>query len=200
VGLVIAFELSLAAIGWAIGWVLGHDALTGIDLSELAWRRHAMAAVWGLAAAAPMAALLVGADRLPSRSIRRLKRFVQRRLAPFFAHFSLLQMALVSLAAGIGEEVLFRGLIQEAIKARIGGGAGFAVALLIASLIFGVCHFLTPAYFVAAAVIGLYLGLLLEWTGDLTAPIMAHAAYDFFALWWMTRRLDARRHELRQRP
>jgi membrane protease YdiL (CAAX protease family) len=35
---------------------------------------------------------------------------------------------------------------------------------------------------------GLYLGTLFVITGNLFAPIVAHAAYDFVALVWLARR------------
>ena len=44
--------------------------------------------------------------------------------------------AAVTLATGIGEEVLFRGLIQEGLSGVLGGVGG----LIAASLVFGLSH------------------------------------------------------------
>jgi membrane protease YdiL (CAAX protease family) len=55
-------------------------------------------------------------------------------------------------------------------------------ALALASVLFGLLHLITPSYAVLAAMMGAYLGWFSIWTGNLLAPIMIHALYDFFAL------------------
>jgi uncharacterized protein len=91
-------------------------------------------------------------------------------------------LAIVAAAAGLGEELLFRGLAQEGLSRLVGGEYGDWVALAVASLLFGVCHWLNTTYAVLALLAGLYFGLLLMLTGSLWTPIVAHAAYDFIAL------------------
>jgi membrane protease YdiL (CAAX protease family) len=59
--------------------------------------------------------------------------------------------------------------------------------LLVASLIFGACHWITPAYAAVASLIGFYLGWLLLATGNLWTPIVAHAFYDFLALVYLVK-------------
>jgi membrane protease YdiL (CAAX protease family) len=55
--------------------------------------------------------------------------------------------------------------------------------VLIGGLVFGIAHPLSKTYFVLAAMLGCYLGWLwLVADGNLLAPIVAHAAYDFTAL------------------
>ena len=185
----VLFEIALAVAGWGVGRLFGHDSLVGLGLGEDAARRHAVSLAWGLAAAIPLIGLLLLGDRAPWPGLRRLHEYVERHLAPALAHLSLSEMAVVSLAAGLGEEILFRGLIQQGLKEWLGEPNGLWLALATTSLFFGLCHFLTPAYFVVATLISVYLGLLFEQTGDVTAPIAAHAAYDFFALWWLTRQI-----------
>jgi membrane protease YdiL (CAAX protease family) len=46
---------------------------------------------------------------------------------------------------------------------------------------------LSATYAILAALIGLYLGLLLIWTGSLLAPAVAHGLYDFIALLYLVR-------------
>ena len=79
---------------------------------------------------------------------------------------------------GIGEEALFRGLVQGYLEARMGPGT----ALLLASALFGLVHPLTRAYVVLAAIFGCYLGWLWLITENLMAPVVAHGLYDFLAL------------------
>ena len=85
--------------------------------------------------------------------------------APYW-HF-----AIVSLLAGLSEEWLFRGVLQTSL--------GFYLS----SFLFAVCHFLTPAYFVVAGIMGLYLGLIFDASqGNLLPVIVIHAVYDFVVL------------------
>jgi uncharacterized protein len=89
----------------------------------------------------------------------------------------------VSLLAGFGEELLFRGVIQAGLEQLTGAAAG----LLLASLIFGLLHAITPAYFLLATIMGLYLGLLYQQTGNLLIPCLVHALYDWAAITWYLR-------------
>ena len=90
-------------------------------------------------------------------------------------------------AAGLGEELLFRGLVQAGLAKLIPGAAGVWIALVVASLVFGIFHWLNTTYAFLAALAGLYFGLLLMATGSLWPPIVAHALYDFVALWYLLR-------------
>lgn len=82
----------------------------------------------------------------------------------------------------IAEEVFFRGLLFRSLN-RV---AGFAVALLLGGLVFGLAHY-DPAP-VAAAVVAVQLGVLAlfgmalcaltHFTGRLAASVVAHAAFN----------------------
>ena len=54
--------------------------------------------------------------------------------------------------------------------------------MIVLSLLFGLAHALTRTYAVLATLVGFYLGFLFWLTGNLLAPILAHAVYDFVAL------------------
>jgi membrane protease YdiL (CAAX protease family) len=85
---------------------------------------------------------------------------------------------LLSLVAGVGEEVLFRGVIQAGLAERVPAW----VAVGVASLLFGAAHWLTASYAVLAALIGVYLGVLFLVTDNLLVPAVTHALYDIAAL------------------
>jgi membrane protease YdiL (CAAX protease family) len=121
---------------------------------------------------------------LPWEPLRRLSREIEETVAPLFAGCPPLALALVSLAAGVGEEALFRGVIQTA----LGEAVHPAVGLLGASLLFGLTHLVTPTYALLAGVLGLYLGAITMATGNLLPAIVAHALYDFVALVFWTGR------------
>jgi len=112
---------------------------------------------------------------LPFSGFRRMDQLVRELFRQYMGQLNLCQLALIAALAGIGEELLFRGLFQL-------GMSGFFnvwLAILITSLIFGLAHALTPTYFFFAFLASLYLGFLFEHTGNLIVPIAVHALYDF---------------------
>jgi membrane protease YdiL (CAAX protease family) len=62
-----------------------------------------------------------------------------------------------------------------------------APAVALASAVFGLLHAITPTYAILATVMGAYLGVVWIASGNLLAPIVAHALYDFVALVWLLR-------------
>lgn len=132
---------------------------------------------WGTVTALPPMLLVWavwqdGGRRLPALW-QRLNDILERlapALATLLVEMRLGGIVLLSLAAGVGEEVLFRGVLQP------------LIGLLAASLIFGALHAFTLGYFLMASAFGLYLGWLYEASGNLAVPILAHAVYDVFAL------------------
>jgi len=131
---------------------------------------------------------LIVLDRYPVGPLVELKRFVETNLTPLFAGLTLPQMALISLAAGLGEELLFRGLLQTALAEWAGPPHGVWTGLIVAAVVFGACHWVTTTYAYLAALIGLYFGFLFIATGDLLPPIVAHGLYDFVALIYLIKR------------
>jgi len=90
---------------------------------------------------------------------------------------------LVGCAAGLGEEMLFRGVLQSAAVQKLGSTGGIVVA----SLLFGAVHLSTALYAVIACIAGLYFGSLYAWTGNLAIPLICHGVYDALALLWAHR-------------
>jgi uncharacterized protein len=168
--------------------------IIGLFLKTPPWRLITFSLAdfgWGLAATIPM---ILGL--LVLRSIRRgplggLNRAVDQSLVPLFAYCALWQLALISLIAGVGEELMFRGILQPVLI----GALGIAPGLILASAIFGLLHAVTVSYAVLATLVGMYLGWLALATNNLLPPIIAHGLYDFVALLYLihtSRRLNGR--------
>ena len=85
-------------------------------------------------------------------------------------------LAIMAILVGIVEEFMFRGLLEQWL-ARWNPVAAF----LIANIIFGLMHAMSPQYAILAALLGCVLSLLTWWVGDfnLLRPIVAHSIYDF---------------------
>jgi len=158
-----------------LGMLLGHwNGVPARSLFE--WTAAGLGL--GIAATLPPLALLGLSMRFPRGPLVELRRLVTRIVFELFEGCRLWQLAVVSLAAGFGEEMLFRGFLQTVAVEQFGLPAG----LIAASLLFGLAHPLSRTYVVVAAVIGAYLGLTFWATQNLLVPSVAHALYDFVAL------------------
>jgi len=159
----------LAAL--ALGAWVGAPPFAALDWS---WRGLAR----GVAATAPLLLALRWCLRTRFPPVARLVRLAEERIAPLFAGSRMLELAVVAVLAGLGEEALFRGVIQTALA----GHLPVWVAIGLTGAVFGVAHWLTPTYAVLAAVVGAYLGWTFVASGNLLVPIVAHALYDLVAL------------------
>jgi membrane protease YdiL (CAAX protease family) len=142
------------------------------------FRAEPAALAWGVAATLPLLVLLGWCLRTRYEPITRLVRVVQERVGPYLAGGSTGGLVAISLMAGIGEEALFRGVIQTALAGRLPVWSAIAIT----AVLFGVVHWATAIYALLAGLIGAYLGLLYHLTDNLLAPIVTHALYDLAAL------------------
>ncbi len=84
----------------------------------------------------------------------------------------------ISSIAGVFEELIFRGILQN------------QIGLIPSALIFGLAHFVSWTYFVIATFIGLYLGTIYFLSEvNLIIPTVVHLVYDFVLLIWFQKRI-----------
>jgi len=79
-------------------------------------------------------------------------------------------LVIVAVLPAIGEELLFRGLLQKLIKKMTGNAHS---AIWITAILFSALH-LQFFGFLPRLLLGALFGYLLEWTGSLWLPIIAH--------------------------
>ena len=79
-------------------------------------------------------------------------------LQPLFGNWSVLQLLVISIIAGISEEAFFRGAIQGSLADRV----NVILAVVLASALFGAFHLITWTYAIIAAFIGAYSGAALD--------------------------------------
>jgi len=176
VRLALLFEGALVVLAILAGWLIKLP-----PWEQVRWRVHCVAI--GLIAAVPMLIGLWFVRRIRRGPIGRLNAVVEDFLVPLFARCTIIELALISAVAGLGEELLFRGVLQPVLI----GWFGTAIGLLAASAVFGLLHSVTPTYAILATLIGVYFGGLVLWTENLLPPIIAHGVYDFAALVYLTR-------------
>jgi membrane protease YdiL (CAAX protease family) len=170
------FEAGLAPFSLLLGWLVGHQPLEGFVWS-------ARDALWGAVAAVPLIALFLAMFRWPVGPLARVKEFCEQDVVPLFEDSDWSELALISLSAGVGEEMLFRGVLQATLMDWFGVGWGLSVA----SILFGVLHPISIGYIIFAGLLGFYLGGIWIYNGNLLTVMVTHALHDFVALGYLIR-------------
>jgi membrane protease YdiL (CAAX protease family) len=169
--LAVSFEGALVLVALLLGWLLGEPPLERLHCTVRDW-------CIGVAATGPLLLGFWVCMRWPVGPLRRIRRFSEEFIRPFFKACTVLDLALIAAVAGCGEEMLFRGVIQGVSDRWLGVGYGLAVA----SILFGLLHCITPTYAILATGVGAYFGALSMLTDNLLVVIIPHALYDFVAL------------------
>ena len=121
------------------------------------------------AAGMVLAAVVVVSTRVMARRVR-WAQHMHQELRPFVAGMSLKVIVLAALLSSIGEELLFRSLLQP------------HVGLVAQAVLFGLAHQMPGSsrwwWMLWAAVVGLAFGAGFEVTGSLAGPLVAHATIN----------------------
>lgn len=184
------FELALGLLAWLLGFPFGIN-----PFAHWFWTWQGLA--YGGVAILPMLAMAGAAFQAPGKAWQELRDFLDDVVAPLFLRCRTWHLLVLSLTAGWGEELLFRGLLQRGLATvviawSVSPNAASVLAVLVAAAAFGLAHPLTRLYVVGATVLGLYLGLCLELSGNLLVTVIAHAGYDFLVLTFLVHRARAR--------
>lgn len=92
-------------------------------------------------------------------------------------HFAAMTLGMAVLTP-LGEEMLFRGLLQQTLRRNMGA----ATAVVLSGLLFAVSHgtlFLIPG----VALLGIMIAWVYHRTGNLLYAVLIHAVFNFFSLW-----------------
>jgi membrane protease YdiL (CAAX protease family) len=187
VGILVEFVLIALAIGLSLLGV--HDPKQ--PLQQLNAAAALSGLLWGILFTIPLLGFLVALHFSKRTWLKSLRRFSDEVLKPLFKNSTIFGLAMLSIAAGFGEEIFFRWCLQGGISGflepKIGGFVATCVGLIVASIIFGLCHAASWQYFTITLIGGLYLGLAMIWTGNWLVPAVAHALYDFVALLYIVK-------------
>lgn len=166
------FEASLSLLALLLGWLVNVDPFADLAYSEAALAN-------GLLATLPVVMLFFILQSLPYRPLRQIRDLLQETLGARLLRCNWGDLLVLALIAGFSEELLFRGVLQPWLEQLTGVMAG----LLLSNLLFALAHAVTPLYALLAMLMGVYLGLSLDYGGErnLLTPIVVHALYDFVA-------------------
>lgn len=168
------FEGGLVGVAYFFGWLADRDPFADFQFNGAAISH-------GLLGTLPLLLVFYWSYRLPHPELRKIRQFLLDTLAPQLALCRWYEWLWVAALAGVGEEALFRGMLQPWLESHWGWPAG----LVLSNLLFGLVHAITPLYGLLALATGIYLGLMLD-AGEqrnLLTPMVVHGAYDFVAFW-----------------
>jgi membrane protease YdiL (CAAX protease family) len=158
-----AVTIVLVTLGWWAGWSPFVAAGAWLDVSG------APAAFLSAGLGAGLAVVTIAATRV---LVRRTgwARALHADLRPVVHDSSDAALFVVAMASGIGEEILFRGVLVP------------AIGIFASSLAFGVVHQVRGrarwGWMVWATVTGLAFAVVFRLTGSLVGPIVAHVAIN----------------------
>ena len=166
----VCFEGALVIVACGAGWFAEIQPFEFVDVS--------MSSVnFGLLGALPMLAFFAVTYAVKFAPFQRIKGFLIQTVGPILLRTRWYDIVLLSLLAGVCEELLFRGFLQVWLSQW-----GVTVGLVGSNVVFGLVHAITPTYAVLALGMGMYLGWLFHANdSNLTIPIIAHASYDYIA-------------------
>lgn len=174
-----------------INLVLGQSALTllGLLLVWVTQRQVSLwgtsgilALLWGVLGALVSYALVWWLARSPGVFGDHLRRAVEK-IVPLFQGMSWFWLVVLSLLAGVGEEILFRAFLQQWLVDHMGALAGISLA----TLVFAGLHYLSLPYCLVVFALGLLLALAYHFTQSLMLVMVWHSLYDLIALGFLAR-------------
>lgn len=166
------FEAALILVAIALGWISGINPFASLHFSE-------SAILYGILGTIPLFLLFLLLEQITAESVVTIRRFLLETLGPALHRHDWADLFILAAIAGVSEEVLFRGVIQPWMESAWGMTAG----LIGSNIVFGLVHAITPLYTLLAILVGIYLGLALDYGGErnLLTPIIIHGLYDFLA-------------------
>lgn len=120
--------------------------------------------------------LFVGVKNVPLFAAK-----TREMLAPIRQYLSGMeswQLVVVALMAGVSEELFFRALLQNYTAQYLPG----LISILLVSIVFGLMHASSMAYFIFAFVLSLIFGLVYFTEPDIVMLVIWHGVYDVIAM------------------
>lgn len=123
---------------------------------------------------------------------KRIEERIRESFLPLLKKMNYLQLFLLAAIAGVGEELCFRWALQGSAETLLLTSCGpvlaWILSLSVVSLLFGVLHAVTPAYFLLATSISLLMGIAVPAGLGIWGVMVAHGFYDFLAFIWLLHR------------
>lgn len=181
----IAFEMGLGFLAIFLGWLSGVDVRKWLpELHEMDLRSIAIVLGWGLITALPMVAVVELIQRIDWAPFRELSELEHSPLVATLLSLRPSELIALSIAAGVGEELLVRGWLMAWLIGPddLATPAKLLLGVVTSAVAFGLMHPVSPTYVILATLMGLYLGAVVLASQSLLIAIVAHAFYDAIQL------------------
>lgn len=185
-------ELGLGLVAIVAGWIIGFDPRSLVpDWRD--WYSIGEGLVVGCVAGVVLVFVMLILALVPLRSIQSLNEHAERQLRLLLSGLSVAQLIAVSLAAGVGEELLFRGLVMQWLIGDMQSCTtqSLIFGIIVSALVFGLAHPMSIAYVIFAFFMGLAMGVLHWYFQNLLVPIVAHWVYDAIMMVWLVNRTNS---------
>lgn len=170
-GIVVVLAYALVAVvSWAVARLSGHDAFSCPSaLGPDAAASGAAGVLLSLGLGVSLGALTIGLTRTMVRRVA-WARELHAGLRPTVRDAPDATLSAVALASGVGEELLFRGLLVP------------VLGVVVSSIVFGALHQIRgrarAGWMAWATATGMLFALVFVATGSLAGPIVAHVAIN----------------------
>ncbi len=166
------FEASLILVAIVLGWFSGINPFENLHFSEIA-------VSYGIFGTIPLFLMYLALEHVNAEPVLKIRKLMLELLGPGLSPYHWTDLLILAAIAGISEEVVFRGVMQPWMESAW----GITAALIGSNVVFGLVHALTPLYALLAALVGIYLGLSMDYGGErnLLTPVIIHGLYDFLA-------------------
>jgi uncharacterized protein len=168
-------------IPWGNFWVKIGITVVAVCAYSLPWQRPRLSfslssVVWGVGSAAVLYGVFVAGNALAPFVVPGSARQVGAIYGKGEGSSPIAVALLLLFVTGPGEEIFWRGFLQERMQRRLGPWAGF----FLATLVYGLVHVFSrnPMLILAALTAGAYWGALYLWKRDLMALVISHSLWS----------------------
>ena len=106
-----------------------------------------------------------------------------QKLSVAVKSFSFPTILAIAVAAGVCEELLFRGFIQGCLSENL----HYSVGIGVGAMVFGYMHPGSKSTFIFTSLYGLLFGVAYHWSESIIFVMVWHATYDFVALFFLVK-------------
>jgi uncharacterized protein len=192
----LAFEGGLGIAAIVLIWLTGMSMLSLRSIFDASFYQWMVWIAQGLLGAFIMFVPIFWVMKGRPKWAQTLLTSVDDVLVPMFQRLNVYQIACLAAAAGFGEELLFRSFLQDGLPVWTSPLLNGWGSWLVASVLFGLVHYLNFSYAVFATCFGLLLGAVYVLCQSIVPPMIAHAVYDFMAIVYLVRVYSIRRESL----
>lgn len=166
------FEAGLTPLALGLGWLCDVDVFADLSYSESVLANALLATL-------PLLLLFFAMQQASYAPLIQIRKLLLETLGARLYRCQWSDLLILAAIAGFSEEALFRGAVQPWLEQLTNLNMG----LILSNVVFALLHAVTPLYALLALLMGIYLGLSLDYGGErnLLTPIIIHALYDFVA-------------------